>query len=98
MVTMWQKLSKDGYPLADKVHGTLSGFPNSAIQAYLQQKLMPFSEQQTHTKGLEYDHFCQFRFSMDNWQEELKTPERWAQEVKRLSPRLYTKFITMTVK
>ncbi len=98
IASMWQKLSKERYPLADKVHGNLSGFPKSAVRAYLQQDLMPFNEQQAHTKDLEYDHFCQFRFSKDHWQEELKTAERWAQEVKILSPQLYTKFITMTVK
>jgi hypothetical protein len=76
----------------------MSGFPDSAIRAYrrwlygdrkgndliIDQRELPEEIQEQN-----FIAFAQYRLSRENWQEELKTAKRWAEEIERIDPALY---------
>jgi hypothetical protein len=88
---------EDEQRVCDEI-GRMSGFPDSAIRAYrrwlygdrkdnnliIDQQELPEEIQEQNFMA-----FAQYRFSRENWQEELKTAKRWAEEIERIDPALY---------
>lgn len=83
----------------DKLLGQLYGFPDSAVNAYLKgegQTLDTNLSSEIEKQGnISFDKFAfaRFNLSKNNWQEELGTSEKWANEVKKTSPKLYNEYI-----
>ncbi len=99
LASVWTKITKGGYPASsqDAEHGRLSGFPKTAIEAFVNSRdlLLTGKEVDERTDGLAYKNFCQMRFTREYWREELKTPELWAKTVNAMSPKIYA---TITAK
>jgi hypothetical protein len=83
----------------DKTIGQLAGFPKTAVKAYLKSKkisnvlTIKRSELPAAVKNRNYLAFATFYFSKNHWQEELKTPKKWAETIKNLDPQLYEKTV-----
>jgi len=87
----------------DITFGRLSGFPETAVQEFVKTREMLWEERSQYlvdvnfndipkeVRELPYMAFAQFRLSKNNWKEKIKTAERWAKEIERLSPALYNK-------
>ncbi|MDX1608400.1 MAG: hypothetical protein R3251_04280 [Candidatus Spechtbacterales bacterium] len=84
--------------------GALSGYPQSAIDAYEEAtKEVPYGEKlkemvysdelPEEIKEEDFAAFVQFFLSRDNWQEEIETVKKWAQEIKRTDPALYERIV-----
>ncbi len=86
--------------------GELSGFPQTAIKAYGEYLRMgrpteggPLLNIRTGVdvpkEILIQDSatFIQFRLSRDNWREELKTVQKWSDEIKQVDPQLHKKLV-----
>lgn len=91
-----------------KEEGLLLGYPESACKAFseamrdgnskkllekkeLWKKLSLEEKKEFIEKGL--FHFQNFRFSEDNWEEELKTVKKWQEIIREKSPKLYRDMI-----
>ncbi len=83
---------KENHEITKKI-GNILGYPESAIEAWNSPDrsltiLDPKSEQHELYSNSEMA-FSKFRLSKQNWAEEFKTIQKWAQEIKRLDPNLY---------
>ncbi|KKU91190.1 MAG: hypothetical protein UY23_C0003G0028 [Candidatus Jorgensenbacteria bacterium GW2011_GWA1_48_11] len=94
-ITFAKELKRAAEPLNDELFGRLSGFPESAIKAYLKSRKKPNliivekSSLPPEIKNQDFMAFATFGFSKENWQGELEIPKRWAAAIKRLDPKLY---------
>ena len=79
---------------ADLIHGQLSGFPNSAIAAFIANEVIDPEELSQRVRVSAEYAFASFRLSKDHWQEELATGKIWAQYIKNNAPELYKKYLT----
>lgn len=97
LAKVWTNITTLGYPAKsqDAEHGRLSGFPKTAISAFVsdQSKLLSNEVVDERTKNIEWHYFCQMRFTKAHWQEELAVVEKWAEAVKELSPNMYSKVV-----
>lgn len=74
--------------------GELYGFPASARNNYIQKgDTMRLEDMPSDIKDSEAVAFGRFDYSKECWQEELKTGQRWAEAVKKASPRLYQEYM-----
>ncbi len=73
--------------------GKILGYPESAIEARNSPDRGPTILDPKSEQPELYSHeemaFSKFRLSKQNWAEEFKTIQKWAQEIKRLDPKLY---------
>lgn len=82
-----------------RTFGELSGFPATAIEAYVRaeqgaaDELMDTEELPKKIKDKDVAAFTEFRLSKKHWREEIKTAQRWAEEIQRISPRVYEKIV-----
>lgn len=80
--------------------GRLFGYPETAVEFWVST---PAEERQGYTDFMkmisgesgwqDFMAFAQFRLSPDNWREELETPRRWAEEIKKIDPGLYERMV-----
>ena len=78
---------------ADLIHGRLSGFPDSAIEAFIANDVIqPEALPKTVRLSPEYV-FATFRFSKEHWREELDTSKKWALYIKDTAPELYEQYL-----
>jgi hypothetical protein len=78
---------------ADRPHGELSGFPATAIDAFVahgasDQPGLPLEVRQTPAVA-----FAGFMFSREHWRTELKTSQRWAETIRKVSPHIYKEYL-----
>lgn len=85
--------------------GTLSGYPRSAVDAFVYCIKNGFDEFSPRVLVNTYQHlpkeiwfrdyisFAQFRLSQKYWREEIKVPQKWASEIWRIAPDLYLSFV-----
>lgn len=72
-------------------YGLLMGYPESAVMAFVEHKENP----EKITKGsmamtiMKERPVVNFALSKDNWQEEVKTAQRWNAAIKKHAPELY---------
>lgn len=78
---------------ADRIHGELSGFPQTAINAFLHKQVMSPQDFSDEIRQSPAYIFGTFRFSKDHWQQELTLSAEWAETIKRISPDLYQGYL-----
>jgi len=72
-------------PSKDHVlYGQLMSFPETAVEAFENDKLLPIEEQPKDSENI-FD----FRLSQDHWQDELKKLEEWSQAIAKYAPEIY---------
>jgi len=74
--------------------GYLFGFPKSpteAFQKFDMDLLVNKEELPEDIKKEDFMAFAEFKLSKANWQQEIRTAKRWAEEIKKISPELYNK-------
>ena len=73
--------------------GKLYGFPNTAIEAFIEGEealvSVDFKELPDDIKREDYMAFAGFRLSKKHWREELETVKKWAEDIKQADPSLY---------
>ena len=79
------------------VLGDLYGFPVTAVQAFLNDALLPIDEMPATIDGITDEHlaFLQHRLSRDNWHDEVKYLPEYAASVKQLSPEIYEEYLKL---
>ncbi len=85
-----EKLVNISGTISHEDSGRLFGFPETAIEAFLDKKeKMPREELPDEVRNSECYPFLQFVVSRENWPQEIKTAERWAEVIKVNSPKLF---------
>lgn len=79
-------------PVASRAHGELSGFPPSAIDAYIKGESVSVDAIPRSVRGAPSYIFGTFRYSAQ-WEKELSVGEEWARTICTLAPGLYGKFL-----
>lgn len=82
--------------------GRLYGIPKTALEAFVEydqqgglgsgKEDLFFKDEETlpvEVREQEFMAFMEFQLSKDNWQDELETAKHWAEEIKKVSPKLY---------
>jgi len=72
----------------DETYGRLSGFPESAIKAYLGAEenttaLIELGDLPEEVRTQDFMAFATFKLSRGNWREELETVKKWATAIKK---------------
>ncbi len=90
------RLAQAKKDLNDKEMGISFGYPETAIEAYVGEKEgMTRQELPDKIKKTDFFPFIQFGvLSKDNWREEIKTAEKWANAVKANSPKIFNEYST----
>ena len=78
---------------ADLIHGRLSGFPETAIQAFLEKNVIKSNGLPDEVRRLPEYIFGTFKFSKEHWHEELEVSREWANYIKQHAPELYEQFL-----
>ena len=70
--------------------GTILGYPESAIEAWNSpNRSLTILDKKNELYSRDEMAFSKFRLSKQNWAKEFETIQKWAQEIKRLDPKLY---------
>ena len=78
----------------EELLGTALGFPESAVEAYVgKREKLNKKELPDEVKKSDAFRFCNFVLSADNWQEEIKQGQEYADLVKEVSPNIYREFL-----
>jgi hypothetical protein len=77
------------------VLGDLYGYPATAIQAFLNDDLLPIEEMPASIDGITDEQlaFLQHRLSRDNWRDEVRYLPEYAARLKQLSPKIYAEHL-----
>jgi len=77
----------------EELMGRAYGYPESAIKAFCGKKeTIEDAEELPEEIKRRGPSFLRFKLSKNNWQEEIKLCEKWAEAIKEASPKLYRKF------
>lgn len=88
------KYKRAGQGKSDELFGEVYGFPQTAIKAFNQLNgLIKYSELPKDIRDDEAYAFYTFEMSRDNFREEFETIKRWAEFVKRNSPKIYREYL-----
>lgn len=84
-----------------RTYGKLSGYPQTAIEAFVEaakrgeegwrELLVYRDELPDEVKNQDFLAFAEFKLSKAHWQDELKTVKKWAEEIQRINPALYSR-------
>lgn len=78
----------------DEAKGIAYGFPPTAVEAYLGKRKKLYRQNLPEEVRLSDSiAFCFFILSEDNWQEEIKQGQIYADYIKKISPYLYQKIL-----
>jgi hypothetical protein len=79
------------------VLGDVYGFPATAVQAFLNDDLLPMDETPATIDGITDEQlaFLQHRLSRDNWHNEVQYLPGYAASVKLLSPKIYEEYLKL---
>lgn len=80
-----EKLKKVEANADHQEYGRLMGYPNTAIDAYLNKEKLLSEKDYPNLSG----NIMDFKLSKDHWQEEIKVIQQWSQVIKQYSPKLY---------
>jgi len=84
---------------ADGAVGKALGFPRTAIEAFVgKRKVLDPKELPVEFRKSEARRFCGFSLSEDNWQEEIKQGQTYADFIRRVSPIIYQEYIESEIK
>ena len=75
-------------------YGLLMGYPESAVEAFVKSKEIKQTRQKDGGptwKLIKDRSVVNFALSKDNWQDEIKTSERWNEVLRKYAPELYKK-------
>ena len=101
LARQWYKMSN---PVAEKQIGILLGYPETAVNAFKEFKkdlpgfmgerksespVMSDEDFPEQIRKQDFMAFSDLRLSKKHWHQELKLVEKWAEEIKKLSPSLY---------
>ncbi|MEI7765117.1 MAG: hypothetical protein WCI93_00860 [bacterium] len=94
-VLLFQKLwnQDDDFGEEAKKKGELLGFPKTAIDAYIKKETISRFDFPEEIKNKDFLAFGNIAFSKDNYKEELKTIEVWAEAIKRMDKDLYLRMV-----
>lgn len=79
--------------------GELYGFPKTAVEEFLKGELedkkqrFGRSDLPENLRNEEWTLFATYKFSRDNWKQELNTAKKWATIVKKMSSSIYSEYI-----
>ncbi|HLC71233.1 MAG TPA: hypothetical protein VJI32_04445 [Candidatus Nanoarchaeia archaeon] len=97
-----EKLKKAGQENDDRTYGELSGFPATAIEAYVVNERLPEGapslimsreELPDEIRKQDFMAFAEFMFSREHWKDEIEIARRWSEEIKRVDPDLYARMV-----
>ncbi|MBU0650227.1 class I SAM-dependent methyltransferase [Patescibacteria group bacterium] len=91
----FQKYLKAKQENLDQDFGELYAFPGTAIKAFTkgQDNVLNREDLPEHLKEQDWSHFLTFKLSKNNWENEIQEVKKWADTVKKYSPKLYNEFI-----
>ena len=78
---------------ADLIHGRLSGFPETAIQAFIAGDIIRSEDIPMDMRVRPEYIFGTFQFSKTNWREELAVSREWAKYIKTKAPLLFNQYL-----
>lgn len=80
--------------------GIYMGYPETAVEAFigLREKMEDEEDEKISKKYNIPGQIMSFVFSKDNWQEEIKTLEKWVEALKLRAPEFYKKVMAMEEK
>jgi hypothetical protein len=78
-----------GYPDNDELYGKLSGYPQTAIDAYVSGNSFKASEMPREIVASPAFAVMRFAPSKDHWREELAQAEAWIEPIKSNMPNVY---------
>lgn len=75
----------------DRMIGRLLGFPDTAVESYVSDTMLPVSEIPDYTDDITREEmsFLNYRLSKGNWQDEVGRLSKYAKNIKNLSPKIY---------
>ena len=76
--------------------GKAFGYPETAVDAFSNKKqLLNLDDLPKNVRESPAMLFCKFQLSVDNWREEIKQIQDWADFVKQTSPRIYNEMVEL---
>ena len=79
---------------SDELLGRACGLPKTAIEAYIgKREALDREKLPDEIKKSDAVRFCFFKLSADNWPEEIKQGQKYADLVKRISPKIYQEVV-----
>jgi len=79
---------------SDELLGEIYGFPQSSVKAFGEpEAIMEYKDLPDETRNDPAYGFLTFKLSKNNFQEEFKTAKKWADFVKKCSPKIYAEYV-----
>lgn len=79
---------------SDKLLGEIYGFPQTSIEAFEKPgEIIEYGELPEDIRSSEAYSFLTFKLSRNNYREEFETAKKWADFVKKCSPKIYAEYI-----
>ena len=97
-----ERLKEAGKTEDDRIYGELSGFPVTAIEAYIANEkssedalpvVMSREELPDEIRKQDFMAFAEFMFSREHWRDEIETARRWSEEIRRVDPKLHARMV-----
>lgn len=88
-----EQMIEQGYHI---FYGTLMGYPDTAVLAFVQQKLLSTEEQVEKEKF--FEPLCVFRFSKQHWEKELNVVRKWRQALMAACPDILSELESAFIK
>lgn len=80
-------------PQDHRTFGHLFGFPESAIEGFIQGQTIKMEDLPDDIRRADYGLLLQFLLSKNNWQNEIKTVKRWYQVLYKNAPALLDEYL-----
>ncbi len=91
-----EQLSRSVHDMDHATLGYLYGFPDTAVEAFVNNRVGDDEQLPEETRKSVAYEFAQFRFSRNNWRQELATGQRWADLLRQHSSFIYREFLLET--
>jgi len=89
-----EKYKRAGQEESDELFGEVYGFPQTAVKAFNQPNgLIKYNELPENIRNDEAYAFYTFELSRENFQQEFETVKKWAEFIKRNSPKIYKEYL-----
>ena len=99
-----ERLKEAGKTNDDRTYGELSGFPITAIEAYIGNERLPNGvppliisreELPDEVRRRDFMAFAEYMFSREHWKDEIETARHWSEEIKQVDPDLYVRMVSL---
>lgn len=79
---------------SDNLLGEIYGFPQTSIEAFEKPgEIIEYEELPEEIRNSEAYSFLTFKLSRNNYKEEFETAKKWADFVKKCSPKIYAEYV-----